>query len=216
LYCLIRTVSHCISISWEYNPESQRLSIDDYETRRSYRRAGSAMVLTREERDALLRKEWEVSRADIAAAIRQTLKIKHQRRHTVQNLNKESVDLLMERAANGLRRSLLFQSSTSQELQRLEQQYLAAQAAARESLSQEMLAEEAKETVPQSRPQSITIHEDDGMLHSDGEEGGDEGDVPLTLEDEEEFVHPGGPFAQVKGQVTGESAVPAASRLTEV
>jgi hypothetical protein len=205
---------HIDSISWEYSPEIQRLSIDDYETRRPYRRAGGEMVLTREERDAMLRKEWEISRSDIASAIRETLKIKHQRRHTVMNLSKEPVEVLMERAANGIRRSLLFQSSTSQELQRLEQQYLAAQAAAREAMTQEMLAEEAKEAA--ARPSNITIHEDDAVLPPDDEEDADdEGDVPLTLEDEEEFVHPKGPSAQVKGQLTSESSSPA-SQLTEV
>ena len=193
------------SISWEYNPETQRLSIDDYETRRPYRRNGGEMVLTREERDSLLRREWEVSRADIASAIRETLKIKHQRRHTVQNLSKEPVEVLMERAAHGIRRSLLFQSSTSQELQRLEQQYVAAQKA-REAVST---------TVPElpRRPQTITIHEDDGLLMNPDD---DDDDVPLTLEDEADFASQSKEAVardeQGRGQCTNEAP---SSRLCE-
>jgi hypothetical protein len=199
------------------------------------------MVLTREEREVLLRKEWEVSRSEIAAAIRETLRIKHQRRHTVQNLSKESVEVLMERATQGIRRSLLFQSSTSHELQRLEQQYLAAQAAQANAIMRSLVTDEepvpnaimqspepAEEPGQLHRPPTITINEDEGvMFNAEGEEGeGDDDDLPLTLEDEAEFAQGRGPHPraseggdirsaalerQNEGQITAE-----APHLTEV
>jgi hypothetical protein len=114
-----------ISISWDYYPEIKTLPLDDYENYRPNRRLACEMVLSREARDEMLRKEWDISRAEIAAAIRDTIKIKNQRRQTVQNLNKDKVEEMMENASKKIFRSLLFKSSTSQELQLLQQQYMA-------------------------------------------------------------------------------------------
>ena len=85
------------------------------------------MILSREIRDSMLRKEWDISRADIAAAIRDTIKIKNQRRQTVQNLNKDKVEELFEGASKKIFRSLMFKSSTTSELDMLNQQYMAVQ-----------------------------------------------------------------------------------------
>jgi hypothetical protein len=85
------------------------------------------MVLSREIRDSMLRTEWDVSRAEIAAAIRETIKVKNQRRQTVQNLNKDKVEEIFEGASKKIFRSLLFKSSTTQELDLLNQQYNAVQ-----------------------------------------------------------------------------------------
>ena len=85
------------------------------------------MILSRELRDIMLRRDWDVSRAEIAAAIRDTIKIKNQRRQTVQNLNKDKVEELFEGASKKIFRSLMFKSSTTQELDLLNQQYNAVQ-----------------------------------------------------------------------------------------
>jgi hypothetical protein len=85
------------------------------------------MILSRELRDIMLRRDWDVSRAEIAAAIRDTVKIKNQRRQTVQNLNKDKVEELFEGASKKIFRSLMFKSSTTQELDLLNQQYNAVQ-----------------------------------------------------------------------------------------
>lgn len=85
------------------------------------------MILSRELRDNMLRNEWDVSRAEIASAIRDTIKIKNQRRQTVQNLNKDKVEELLEGASKKIFRSLMFKSSTTQELDLLNQQYMAVQ-----------------------------------------------------------------------------------------
>ena len=45
------------------------------------------MVMSAEDRQWLLRKEWEVSQKDIASAVRQVIKVKNQRRQTVMNDN---------------------------------------------------------------------------------------------------------------------------------
>jgi hypothetical protein len=101
--------------------------LEEYETYRSNRRMSFEMILTREMRDSMLRKEWDISRNDIAAAIRDTIRIKNQRRQTVQNLNKDKVEELLEGATKKIFRSLLFKSSTSHELDLLNQQYNAVQ-----------------------------------------------------------------------------------------
>ena len=85
------------------------------------------MILSREIRDSMLRREWDVSRAEIAAAIRDTIKVKNQRRQTVQNLNKDKVEEMFEGASKKIFRSLMFKSSSTQELDMLNQQYNAVQ-----------------------------------------------------------------------------------------
>lgn len=116
-----------LSISWEYYPHVKILLLDDYETYRPNRRSTHEMILSRELRDAMLRRDWDVSRAEIAAAIRDTIKIKNQRRQTVQNLNKDKVEELFEGASKKIFRSLMFKSSTTQELDLLNQKYNAVQ-----------------------------------------------------------------------------------------
>jgi hypothetical protein len=115
------------SISWDYYPQVKTVPLDDYENYRPSRRSSYEMILSRELRDSMLRKEWDVSRAEIAAAIRDTIKIKNQRRQTVQNLNKDKVEELFEGASKKIFRSLMFKSSTTQELDMLNQQYMAVQ-----------------------------------------------------------------------------------------
>lgn len=43
------------------------------------------MVMSAEDRQWLLRKEWEVSQKEIAASVRQSIKVKNQRRQTIMN-----------------------------------------------------------------------------------------------------------------------------------
>lgn len=43
------------------------------------------MVMSAEDRQWLLRKEWEVSQKEIASSVRQAIKVKNQRRQTIMN-----------------------------------------------------------------------------------------------------------------------------------
>jgi hypothetical protein len=43
------------------------------------------MVMSAEDRQWLLRKEWDVSQKEIASAVRQAIKVKNQRRQTIMN-----------------------------------------------------------------------------------------------------------------------------------
>jgi predicted ribosome quality control (RQC) complex YloA/Tae2 family protein len=72
----------------------------------------------------MLKKEWDVSQGQIAAAVRSNIKIKNQRRSTVNNLGKASkMEEMMENAGKKVLRGLMFKKGTSKELEDLEKQY---------------------------------------------------------------------------------------------
>ena len=131
-------------IGWDYNPISKTLSVDDYERMRPNRRASFQMVLPRDVRDYLLRNEWDVSRADIASAIRESIKVKHQRRCTVNNLGKDKMEEMMERTGKQIMRRLLLKSSTSSALNKLELQYQAAEQAKKQAQLERQMAEDGE------------------------------------------------------------------------
>ena len=80
------------------------------------------MILPREVRQAMLRKEWDVSQSAIAAAVRANIKIKNQRRTTVNNLSKSSrVEEALENASRKVMKGLLLKNTTK-ELDKLEKQ----------------------------------------------------------------------------------------------
>jgi hypothetical protein len=134
--------------------------LDDYENYRPNRRMAYEMVLSREARDEMLRKEWDISRAEIAAAIRDTIRIKNQRRQTVQNLNKDKVEEMMENASKKIFRSLLFKSSTSQELQLLQKQYMAVEEEQRLLRQQELQEMQSAELEASN---NNSVHPDDNF-----------------------------------------------------
>lgn len=115
-------LSKC-SISWEYNPDTQIISVDQYEESRPQRRTYFEMILPRSVRQQMLRKDWDVTQAQIAAAVRQNIKVKNQRRATVNNLGKTTkMEEMMERASKGIMKGLLLKNSTKKEVEKLEKQ----------------------------------------------------------------------------------------------
>lgn len=76
-----------LSIGWTFISEVDQMCVDKYETIRRDSRVTqkSDLVLSRAERDTIL-KDLGYSRAEMAAAVRQNVKIKSQRRRTVLNL----------------------------------------------------------------------------------------------------------------------------------
>lgn len=112
-----------ISIDWQYDPETKIITVDQYETTRPPRRSNFEMVLPRDIRQSMLKKEWDVSQGQIAAAVRANIKVKNQRRSTVNNLGKATrMEEMMESAGKKVFGGLMFKKSTNRQVQELEQQ----------------------------------------------------------------------------------------------
>lgn len=71
----------------------------------------------------MLRKEWDVRQRDIAEAVRRNVKIKNQRKSTVNNLNKATkMEEAMESLSRKLKRVATFQKSVSAQVKQLDEQ----------------------------------------------------------------------------------------------
>lgn len=127
-----------VSISWEHTEEIV-LSLDQYESTRPPRRTHFEMVLPRDLRQHMLRKEWDVTQSQIASAVRTNIKIKNQRRSTVNNLGKATrMEEMMEKAGRKVMRGFLLKKSTSKQVADLDRQMdLAEQARASLSFDDE-------------------------------------------------------------------------------
>jgi chromosome segregation ATPase len=69
----------------------------------------------------MLRREWDVQQRDIAESVRRNVKIKNQRKATVNNLNKATkMEEAMESASRKLKRLVLFQKPCSAQVKDLE------------------------------------------------------------------------------------------------
>lgn len=98
------------------------LPLDHYENTRPPRRSNFEMVLPRDIRQSMLRKEWGVTQSQIAAAVRTNIKVKNQRRTTVNNLSKGSkVEEALEKASRKVMKGFLMRNST-REFEKLEKQ----------------------------------------------------------------------------------------------
>jgi hypothetical protein len=98
------------------------------------------MILTRNERENLLN-SWGAQPEDIIRAIRANVKVKNQRRQTVRNLNKATLEEKLEKATNSLKRALLMKRSPDKELRALQRQaFLAAKVLATVDISPESSA----------------------------------------------------------------------------
>lgn len=128
--CIIFWTTHSVllildcwnSISWEYNVAGE-LSLDDYENSRPPRRTHFEMVLPRKVRHDILRKEWDVRQKDIAEAVRRNVKVKNQRKATVNNLNKApKMEEALESLSRKLKRIATFSKPVSAQVRQLDQQ----------------------------------------------------------------------------------------------
>ena len=81
------------------------------------------MILPRHTREDLLRYEWEESRKDITESIRRNVRVKNQRRTTVNNLGKATVfEEAMESAKRKLKRLVTRQKPVHKQVRDLEKQ----------------------------------------------------------------------------------------------
>ncbi|KAL3907570.1 MAG: hypothetical protein SGILL_008818 [Bacillariaceae sp.] len=93
-----------IGIGWRYK-RGGRHPVEEWESKRGAHRPANDLLLPRHVREALL-KDLGYSQADIAAAVRVIFKAKNKRKQTVQNLNAESVEEVVESAARRVKNIL--------------------------------------------------------------------------------------------------------------
>jgi hypothetical protein len=107
-------------ISWEYNKVGA-LPVEDYEKTRPPRRSHFEMVLPRKLRQDMLKREWDVPQRQIADAVRNNVKIKNQRKATVNNLGKATkMEEALESAQRKLKRIITFKKPVSRQVADLE------------------------------------------------------------------------------------------------
>jgi len=122
------TIGPPVGIGWKYG-ETRVIDFDTFETSRSYKKSTSRLILSREEREALLL-NWGASFHDIIESVRGNLKIKNQRRQTVTNLGKiERIEEAFESATRKLKSALMLRRSTGNKVKRLQEQANLAQSA---------------------------------------------------------------------------------------
>lgn len=111
-----------VSISWEYNILGD-IGVDEYESTRPPRRVQNEMILPRGMREDMLRFEWNASRKEITESVRRNVRVKNQRRTTVNNLGKAmKFEEAMESASRKLKRFVKRQKKVSRQVQDLEDQ----------------------------------------------------------------------------------------------
>jgi len=130
-----------VTLDWEYNPRSVKLSIDEYEKVRGNRRGTFEMVLPKMVRQDMLKYEWNVTQYEIACAVRSIVRVKTQRRTTVNNLGKASkMEEMFEKCYRTAKRTLLIQKKTSEQVRELNDKYDQVEQMRRRSMAAEYMA----------------------------------------------------------------------------
>ncbi|KAG7359837.1 hypothetical protein IV203_034935 [Nitzschia inconspicua] len=105
------TSGPAVGLGWEFDPEKdEKYALDDFErskARSGPRRVSNQLLIGREARESLLL-SLGYSQKEIAVAIRQTIRIKNQRKQTVQNLNMLPMEEILEKATRRVKRVLGF------------------------------------------------------------------------------------------------------------
>jgi hypothetical protein len=105
-------------IGWAHSKD-RTMHFDEYERLRPPRREALDLVLTRQDREELLL-EWGATFNQIIEAIRSNIKIKNQRRRTVQNLGTyDRWEEAMESASRRIKRTVLMQKPTSKQAEHM-------------------------------------------------------------------------------------------------
>jgi hypothetical protein len=79
------------------------------------------MVLPRKIRHSMLRREWDVANKYIAESVRRNVKVKNQRKATVNNLGKATkLEEVLESATRKFKRLVTFQPPVSTQVKQLE------------------------------------------------------------------------------------------------
>ena len=102
------TSGPAVGIGWNYSPEDQIFSLENFEESREFSRCNSVdeLALPRDKREDLLR-NWGFTQREIAFSVRSILRSKNQRKQTVQNLHAASMEEFMEKATRKMKNVLL-------------------------------------------------------------------------------------------------------------
>ena len=93
-----------LSIGWNYDVDNViRLPLDKFEYMRSDRLDGPELVISREEREEML-EELGYKERDIADAVRSNIRVKNQRRQTINNLSVMPVEEIIEKASRKMKK----------------------------------------------------------------------------------------------------------------
>jgi len=96
-----------VSIGWTYEDSTNTYEVDDYEIQRPERKKEYELILTRQEREDLL-KNLGYNRFVIAESVRGIIKVKNNRRQTINNLGAEKFEETLERARRKIKKILPF------------------------------------------------------------------------------------------------------------
>eukprot|EP00956_Cyclotella_meneghiniana_P016332 scaffold25774_cov80-Cyclotella_meneghiniana.AAC.2 len=108
-----------LSIGWRYAPELIKLDVDTFESGKGLPRSSSEYLVPKAVRERILREHAEVSRHDIAAAVRTINRQKQQRRKTVVNISMSSTEERLEKIKHGVKKVVGKRSSYIKEEARL-------------------------------------------------------------------------------------------------
>ena len=106
-----------IALDWEYNPESEILTIEDYEAQKPQRRRNVELVVPRNLREKLLKFECGFSRRQIAQSVRSVQAVKQNRRQTVNNLHSSKTQEKLENFKRALGRVVGIRKSSEREIE---------------------------------------------------------------------------------------------------
>jgi len=111
-----------VSLSWDYNILGD-IDLDFYEQERPPRRVQNEMILPRNMREDLLKFECNISRKEITDSVRQNLRVKNQRRTTLNNLGKATkFEEAMESASRKLKRFVNREKPIHKQVKDMEEQ----------------------------------------------------------------------------------------------
>ena len=116
------------SIGWEYNILGE-FDLEYYESVKPQARCKEEMLLPTKLRFDMLHQEWGVRTQEMTAAVRENVRVKHQRKTTVNNLGgrTESFEVALESCSRKVNRLIKFQKPTSKQAELLLKQHQAAQ-----------------------------------------------------------------------------------------
>ena len=102
------TSGPAVGIGWNYAPEGQVFTLENFEDSREFRRRQSSdeLALPRDQREKMLR-TWGYTQREIAASVRSIIKTKNQRKQTVQNLHAANYEEFVEKAKRKVKNVLL-------------------------------------------------------------------------------------------------------------
>lgn len=107
-----------VALGWAHSRD-RTMRLDDYESVRPSRRSQLDLILTRQDREELLL-EWGSTFQQIIDAIRSNIRVKNQRRRTVNNIGTyDRWEEAMENAGRKIKRTLLLKKSTKQRVEEM-------------------------------------------------------------------------------------------------